>query len=136
MNRCTWAKHPLEIEYHDNEWGVPVTDDIKHFEFFVLDTFQAGLSWLTVLRERHHFRKAFRGFNISEVAGFGDKEILELLGNENIIRNRQKILATINNAGCFLKLSEEHGSFNSYVWSFVQNETIERQSGIGAPGNI
>ena len=126
-SRCAWAKHPLEVAYHDFEWGVPVSEDNKHFEFIVLDTFQAGLSWLTILKKREHFRKAFQDFNPVEIAGFGQKEIDGLLHNENIIRNRIKIEATINNAARFMEVQNDFGSFNRYVWDFVDGKTIQNQ---------
>ena len=122
--RCTWAKHPLEIEYHDTEWGVPVHNDFKHFEFIVLDTFQAGLSWLTVLKKRENFREAFDGFDFVSISRYNQEKIAELLGNSGIIRNKMKINATIKNARAFIAIQEEFGSFDTYIWSFVKGNTI------------
>ncbi len=122
--RCAWAKHPLEIEYHDREWGVPVHNDLKHFEFIVLDTFQAGLSWLTVLKKRENFREAFDGFDFVSISGYGQDKIAELLTNSGIIRNKMKINATIMNAIAFISIQKEFGSFDSYIWSFVKGNTI------------
>lgn len=107
------------IEYHDEEWGVPVHDDRLHFEYLVLDTFQAGLSWAIVLRKREAFRRAFAGFDPERVAGFGPPALERLLGDASIIRNRQKIEATIGNAAAFLRVREERGSFDHFVWGFV-----------------
>ena len=122
-NRCSWATHPLEIEYHDTEWGVPVHDDRKHFEFLLLDTFQAGLSWLTILKKRENFRKAFDNFNPEVIVSYGEKKIHELLSDAGIIRNKLKISAAVNNAGVFLEISKEYGSFDRYIWSFVNGKT-------------
>ena len=122
--RCSWAKHPLEIEYHDTEWGLPVHNDLKHFEFIVLDTFQAGLSWLTVLKKRDNFREAFDGFDFISISGYSQEKIAELLGNSGIIRNKMKINATIKNARAFIAIQEEFGSFDKYIWSFVKGNTI------------
>lgn len=124
MIRCAWPKAPLEIEYHDKEWGVPVHDDRKLFEYMVLDGFQAGLSWSTILTKRENFRKAFDGFDFEKIAGYEEKKVLELLDNEGIIRNRLKIYAAINNAKAFMKVIEEFGSFDTYIWQFVEGETI------------
>ncbi len=123
-NRCAWSKHSLEIAYHDSEWGVPVHDDRKHFEFIVLDTFQAGLSWLTVLKKRNNFRKAFDDFDYRTISEYGSGKIDELLGNPGIIRNKMKINATIKNAQTFMVIQVEFGSFDKYIWSFVNAETI------------
>ncbi len=111
------------LEYHDEEWGVPVHDDRKHFEYLVLDAFQAGLSWRTVLHKREAFRAAFAGFDPEVVACFGPEDVERLMGDAGIIRNRQKILATINNARCFLRLAEEHGSFDAWIWQFTDGRT-------------
>ncbi len=123
IDRCSWAKHPLEVEYHDKEWGVPVHDDFKHFEFLLLDTFQAGLSWLTILKKRNIFRKAFDGFNPEIIASYDEKKKRELLQDAGIIRNKLKISATVNNARIFLKIIQEYGSFDRYIWSFVNGKT-------------
>ena len=125
--RCQWVPEnvPIYIEYHDKEWGVPVHDDQKLFEFLVLDAFQAGLSWLTILNKRENFRRAFDNFDPSKIAKYDEMIIEELLANAGIIRNRQKINATIKNASAFLKIQKEFGSFNNYIWSFVNGKTIK-----------
>jgi DNA-3-methyladenine glycosylase I len=124
--RCAWAsKQVLEAEYHDAEWGVPCRDDQKLFEFFVLDTFQAGLSWLIILQKREGFRAAFAEFDAPTIATFDSDYIELLLQDKNIIRNRLKIKATITNAQAFLKIQAELGSFSDYLWSFVQHKTIQ-----------
>lgn len=122
--RCSWAKKPLDIEYHDNEWGVPVHDDRKLFEFLLLDAFQAGLSWSTILKKRKNFRTAFDNFNYKKIANYHQNKIDELLQNEGIIRNKLKINATIKNAKAFMKVRQEFGSFDKYIWSFVGGKTI------------
>ena len=111
------------IEYHDTEWGVPVHDDQKHFEFMVLDAFQVGLSWAVVLKKREGFRKAFANFDFGKVAKFGEDKIQELLLDASIIRNQQKIRATINNAQRFLEIQKEFGSFDKYIWQFTDHKT-------------
>ncbi|TCL69331.1 DNA-3-methyladenine glycosylase I [Hydrogenispora ethanolica] len=119
MTRCGWAgDDPLYIEYHDREWGVPVHDDIKLFEFLILEGAQAGLSWITILRKRENYRAAFAGFDPAKVASFDAAKVEELLGNPGIIRNRRKIEAAIGNARAFLKVQSEFGSFNEYLWRF------------------
>jgi len=123
--RCEWClKEEIYREYHDKEWGVPVHDDKKLFEFLVLESFQAGLSWLTVLKKRENFRKAFAGFNARKVSQFDRKKFNTLMNDAGIIRNRLKIEAAINNAKCFLLIQKEFGSFDAYVWSFVRGKTI------------
>jgi len=122
--RCHWARHPLEVAYHDTEWGVPVSDDTKHFEFLVLDAFQAGLSWLTILKKRDRFRIAFQNFDVEAIAQFKDRDINALLLDQGIIRNEMKIRATVHNAQAFLRVQEEFGSFNHYVWSFVNHRPL------------
>jgi DNA-3-methyladenine glycosylase I len=118
--RCKWCgSDPLYVEYHDKEWGVPVYDDQKLFEFLTLESAQAGLSWITVLRKRENYRKAFAEFDPNKVARFNEKKIEKLLTNEGIIRNRAKINAAVNNAKCFLKIQKEFGSFSVYSWAFV-----------------
>jgi len=118
--KCQWPGHePIMVAYHDNEWGVPVHDDKTHFEFLVLEAAQAGLSWLTVLKKRDGYRKAFDGFNPIKIAEYDTKKIVELLGNAAIIRNRLKIEAVVNNAKQFLKIQQEFGSFDAYCWQFV-----------------
>jgi DNA-3-methyladenine glycosylase I len=112
------------IKYHDEEWGEPVHDDRKHFEFFVLDTFQAGLSWRTVLYKRENFRKAFAEFDFEKVARFGDEDYERLVNDAGIIRNKAKINATINNAKMFIEIRKEFGSFDNYIWSFVDDKPV------------
>ena len=117
--RCPWnANDPLMIEYHDKEWGVPVKDDRVQFEHHLLEVFQAGLSWRTILHRREGFRKAFAGFDPVKVAKFGEKDVQKLLNNEGIIRNNLKIRSAINNADKFLKLAETHGSFYNFLLQF------------------
>lgn len=118
--RCDWANSgELMIKYHDTEWGVPLHDDRKLFEFLVLEGFQAGLSWQIVLNKREAFREAFNGFNPEKIAAYDDAKLDELIQNKSIIRNRQKIAACVNNAQQFLKIQKEFGSFDNYIWQFV-----------------
>ncbi|WP_312372934.1 DNA-3-methyladenine glycosylase I [Lachnoclostridium sp.] len=118
--RCSWTGNiPIYIDYHDNEWGRPVHDDVKLFEMLILEGMQAGLSWLTVLNKREAFREAFDGFDPNKVALYGDTKIQELMVNEKIIRNRLKINATIINARAFLNVAEKHGSFDKFIWKYV-----------------
>ena len=117
--RCGWARNDLAIRYHDEEWGVPVHDDVRWFEFITLEGAQAGLSWDTILRKREAYRKAFRGFEPAKVAKFGDRDVAKLLANDGIVRNRLKINATIRNAKAFLAIQKEFGSFDEYIWRFV-----------------
>ena len=123
-NRCDWAKKPLEIEYHDNEWGVSVHDDRKLFEFLVLDGFQAGLSWSTILAKRDNFSMAFDDFDYGKIAKYDEKKIETLLQDAGIIRNKLKIKAAISNARAFLKVQKEFGSFDRYIWSFTDGKTM------------
>lgn len=126
--RCEWGTaNELMIRYHDEEWGVPLHDDRKLFEFFVLEGFQAGLSWQIVLNKRENFRKAFDRFDPVKVAAYSERKILELAENASIIRNRQKIAATVNNAKRFLEIQKEYGSFDTYIWSFVDYQPIQNQ---------
>jgi DNA-3-methyladenine glycosylase I len=128
MNRCPWCEEDeLYIRYHDEEWGVPVHDDIKHFEFLVLESAQAGLSWLTILKKRESYRQAYDGFDPEKVALYDDKKIEELMNNIGIIRNRRKIEASINNAKRFLEVVKEFGSFDKYIWSFVDYQPIKNR---------
>ena len=121
--RCAWClKDPVYIEYHDKEWGKPVHDDVKLFEFLILESFQAGLSWLTVLKKRDNFRKAFADFDVKKVAKFDRKKFDSLMQDAGIIRNRLKIEAAINNAARFMELQKEFGSFDKYVWGFVHGK--------------
>ncbi|HEY6160212.1 MAG TPA: DNA-3-methyladenine glycosylase I, partial [Bacteroidia bacterium] len=123
--RCPWClKEPIYIEYHDKEWGKPVHDDQKLFEFLVLESFQAGLSWLTILKKRENFRKAFADFDAKKVAKFDRKKFNALMQDAGIVRNRLKIEAAINNAQRFLEIQKKFGSFDKYVWSFVGGKTI------------
>lgn len=123
--RCAWClKDPIYIQYHDQEWGVPVHDDQKLFEFLILEGAQAGLSWLTILKRREGYRKAFANFNPVKVAKFGDRDITRLMQDTGIIRNRAKIKAAISNAQCFLKIQAEYGSFAKYNWQFVNDKPI------------
>ncbi len=117
--RCTWISSDLMRTYHDEEWGVPLRDDEKLFEFLVLEGMQAGLSWSTVLNKRESFRAAFDGFDVEKVARYGEPRIAKLMQNAGIIRNRQKIVAAVKNARAFLAVCEEHGSFARYSWRFV-----------------
>ncbi len=121
---CSWPNNnPLMMEYHDKEWGVPVHIDQKHFEFMVLDAFQAGLSWAIVLKKREGFRKAFANFEIEKVAKFDEDKIQELLIDASIIRNQQKIRAAIHNAQQFIEIQKEYGSFDKYIWQFTDFKT-------------
>jgi DNA-3-methyladenine glycosylase I len=117
----------MYVKYHDEEWGVPVYDEQKQFEFLVLESMQAGLSWYIVLKKRENFRMAFAGFDPAEVARFGEEKVAELLADQGIIRNKAKILAAINNAARFLEIQKEFGSFGNYLWGFVKNKPIKNQ---------
>jgi DNA-3-methyladenine glycosylase I len=125
-HRCPWVdlSKPDYVEYHDKEWGVPVHDDRVMFEFLTLEAAQAGLSWYTVLRKRDAYRKAFAGFDPRKVARYGKRELASLLNNPGIIRNEQKILSAINNAQRFLEVQAEFGSFDRYIWDFVDGKPI------------
>lgn len=126
--RCPWTGlDRLMIAYHDVEWGVPVHDEQKLFEFFVLDAFQAGLSWRTILHKRENFRAAFDGFDPGRIARYGDTERERLLADAGIVRNRMKIDATIHNARAFLRLRDEHGSFDDWIWRFTEARTIRNE---------
>ena len=123
--RCEWGNgDPLSIQYHDTEWGVPVHDDRKLFEFLVLEGMQAGLSWLTVLKKRENFRKAFDSFDARTIARYDARKLRSLLADEGIIRNRLKIESTVRNAKAFLAIQKEFGSFNDYLWQFVENRPV------------
>lgn len=126
-SRCWGDDDPLLREYHDSEWGVPLRDDKKLFEFLVLEGFQAGLSWMTILRKRENFRKAFAGFGPERVARFSTRDVKRLLADVGIIRNRLKIEAAINNAGLFLEVQKEFGSFSAYIWSFVKGKPVRNR---------
>ncbi len=129
-NRCEWAqKNELMAKYHDEEWGRPLHDDQKLFEFLILEGMQAGLSWQTILNKRESFRKAYDDFDVVKVAGYSKEKIEELMANSGIIRNRLKIEASINNAQRFLEVVAEFGSFDRYIWSFVNGEPIVNHFG-------
>lgn len=125
LKRCEWCEgDPLYVDYHDSEWGVPVHKDRKLFEFLVLEGAQAGLSWLTILKRREAYRKAFADFDAEKVARFTEKKIERLLTNPGIIRNRLKVAAAVSNARAFLEIQEEFGSFDRYSWQFVDGKRI------------
>lgn len=124
--RCHWTgDDPLMNEYHDQEWGVPVHDDKKHFEFLVLDAFQAGLSWKTILYRREGFRMAFADFDVYKIAQFDEKDVERLMQDTGIIRNKLKVEATIKNAKAYIEIQKEYGSFNNYIWQFTDRKTID-----------
>lgn len=124
--RCSWAGNdPLYCQYHDNEWGVPVHDDRLLFEFLILEGAQAGLSWITILKKREAYRRAFSNFEPGAVAAFDEAKVLELMGNAGIVRNRLKIAAAITNARAFLAVQREFGSFDRYIWSFTGGVTLQ-----------
>jgi DNA-3-methyladenine glycosylase I len=128
QQRCGWCiGDPLYEAYHDQEWGVPVYDDDTLFEFLILETFQAGLSWITILRKRENFRKAFDNFDYQTIANYNEAKVDELLQNAGIIRNTLKIKATITNAQAFMKLQEEFGSFSKYIWKFVDGKSLKNK---------
>lgn len=128
LTRCEWSvSDPLYIQYHDEEWGVPAHDDQKLFEFLILEGMQAGLSWLTILCKRENFRKAFNNFDANKIARYNERKIETLMHDASIIRNRQKILATIDNARAFLKVQDEFGSFDKYIWGFVDGKPIRNE---------
>ena len=126
--RCAWCeKDDLYRNYHDNEWGKPVYDDETIFEFLILETFQAGLSWYTVLAKRENFRKAFDNFDLLKVANYSEDKMAELAEDAGIIRNKLKIKATVTNAQAFIKVQEEFGTFSKYIWGFVDGKPIDNQ---------
>jgi DNA-3-methyladenine glycosylase I len=122
--RCGWAKTPIEVDYHDREWGVPVHDDRKLFEFLVLEGAQAGLSWVTILKKREAYRKAFDQFEIAKVARYRPTRVEKLLANPGIVRNRLKVEAAVVNARCTLAAQEEFGSLDAYLWRFVDGRPV------------
>lgn len=126
-NRCSWATKEPNISYHDKEWGRPKHDDQKLFEFLILESAQAGLSWVTILKRREGYRKAFSEFDPSKVAKYDKKTMSKLLEDSSIIRNRLKIISAINNAKQFLKIQKEFGSFDKYIWSFVNYKPIKNK---------
>ncbi len=126
--RCSWCeKDDLYRKYHDEEWGKPVYDDAKLFEFLILETFQAGLSWYTILCKRENFRKAFHNFDYKTIANYKEEKVQELLLDAGIIRNQLKIRATISNAIAFIKVQEEFGSFSTYIWKFTNGKPLENK---------
>ena len=126
--RCTWpGEDTLMIQYHDEEWGVPLHDDRKLFEFIVLDGFQAGLSWKTILHKRENFRKAFHDFDANKIAKYNEKKIESLLQDAGIVRNKLKVAATVTNAKSFLAVQKEFGSFDKYIWQFTNHKTINNK---------
>src|SRR5688500_10157960 len=127
--RCSWATTPLSIAYHDKEWGVPVHDDTRLFEFLILEGAQAGLSWETILRKRDNYRAAFDGFNPAKVAKYDERKIAALLNDAGIIRNRLKINSAVTNAKAFLEVQKGFGSFDAYVWRFVDGKPLRRKRG-------
>ena len=131
--RCGWAKTDLSIAYHDHEWGVPLHDDRKLFEFLILEGAQAGLSWETILNKRDNYRAAFDQFNPGKIARYNQQKIQQLLLNAGIIRNRLKIAAAIQNAKAFIAVQKEFGSFDKYLWLFVDGRAIKRKSGSPVP---
>ncbi len=127
MKRCSWAKNVLAIQYHDSEWGVPLHDDHRLFEFLILEGAQAGLSWDTILAKRANYRKAFDNFDPGKVAKYGDKKFDELIQNAGIVRNRLKIKSAIQNANAYLRVVDEFGSFDKYIWRFVGGKQIDNK---------
>ena len=126
MTRCPWAQgDPLYQDYHDLEWGTPLHDEGRHFEMLILEGFQAGLSWLTILKKRENFRTAFDGFDPVKVAAYGPEKIAALMNDAGIVRNRRKIEAAIKNARVFLELQDEFGSFDHYIWAFVEHRQVQ-----------
>ena len=128
--RCFWVdlSSPVYIEYHDKEWGIPVYDDEKLYEMFLLETFQAGLSWITILKKREFFRVAFDGFDVKKIAAYGTEKVEDLMQNPKIIRNRGKITAAVQNAAIFMDIQKEYGSFSRYLWGFTDGKIIINQA--------
>jgi DNA-3-methyladenine glycosylase I len=131
-HRCHWAKTELSIAYHDREWGVPSHDDRTLFEFLILEGAQAGLSWEIILTKRENYRPAFNDFDPCQVAKYDERKVEKLLGDAGIIRNRLKINSAVRNAKAFLEIQKEFGSFDNYVWRFVNGRTVKRQRGAAA----
>lgn len=131
MKRCFWVDEKSEIytKYHDEEWGIPKHDDHELFELLILESFQAGLSWITILKKRENFRKAFDNFDIQKVANYNNEKIAELLSNTGIIRSKNKILSAINNAKIFMQIQTDFGSFANYIWSFTDNKVLKNTTG-------
>ena len=132
MKRCHWVDEnlPIYIKYHDEEWGIPKYDDKELFELLVLESFQAGLSWITVLKKREDFRIAFDNFDVKKVAFYDETKVNELLNNEKIIRSRGKINSAINNAKIFIEIQKEFGSFSNYIWGFTNNQVVKNSSDV------
>lgn len=130
MKRCFWVDENSQIykDYHDNEWGVPKYDDKELFELLILESFQAGLSWITVLKKRDAFRKAFDNFDVNKVANYDENKINELLNNESIIRSQNKIRSAILNANIFISIQKEFGSFSNYIWKFTNGKVIKNKN--------
>lgn len=126
MNRCEWAdpRHDIYVKYHDEEWGIPVYDNQKLFEFLILEGAQAGLSWITILKKRENYRKAFDNFDYHKIAHYKDNKIQELLNNEGIIRNKLKIHSAIRNAGVFIQICNEYSGFSNYLWQWVDQKPV------------
>jgi len=123
--RCPWpGADPLYCDYHDHEWGIPLHDDTRLFEMLVLEGFQAGLSWITILKRREHFRRAFANWNYHKISRFGQAKISELMADASIIRNRLKLVSAINNAQRFIEVQNEFGSFDAYIWKFTEYKTL------------
>lgn len=131
MKRCFWVDEKSEIytKYHDEEWGIPKHNDHELFELLILESFQAGLSWITILKKRENFRKAFDNFDIQKVANYNNEKIAELLSNTGIIRSKNKILSAINNAKIFMQIQKDFGSFANYIWSFTDNKVLKNTTG-------
>lgn len=128
LSRCDWCgDDPLYQHYHDTEWGVPSYDDATLFEYLILEGAQAGLSWITILRRREGYRRAFEGFDPARIAAYGEVDVARLLADSGIIRNRKKIESAINNARCFLTVQREYGSFSNYLWSYVDGQPVVNQ---------
>jgi len=128
--RCEWVEdHPLSVAYHDEEWGVPAHDDRVLFEFLILEGAQAGLSWMTILKKRENYRRAFDGFDAEKIARYGEAKIAELLADPGIVRNRLKVRSAVRNARGFLEAREEFGSFDAFIWRFVDGEPIRNAWG-------
>jgi DNA-3-methyladenine glycosylase I len=133
LKRCAWPRTDLAIAYHDQEWGLPLHDDRKLFEFLILEGAQAGLSWETVLQKRKNYRAAFDNFEPEKVAKYNSRKVAQLLNNAGIIRNRLKIASAIQNAKSFMAVQQEFGSFDEYLWSFVDNRPLKRKRGATVP---
>jgi len=133
QKRCAWARTPLSIAYHDEEWGVPLHDDRRLFEFIVLEGAQAGLSWETILKKRDNYRAAFDRFDPAKIARYDERKVATLMNNAGIIRNRLKINSAITNALAFLDVKREFGSFDAYVWRFVDGKPLRRKRGQPVP---